>query len=294
MQIIIDRGKVVELETLPEYSIALDGFVSGPKIDIDHHRFSFDHHAGCLRYCTTAACLQALTAIQLGLDPAPYTIYANDVDVDVCMAIWCLKNADRCSEPLVEKLVNAISLGDMHAGAISCNGMTKTVEWISAPETDSKRYNDYFKISNDGLNSILEAILHRIDLYVDGEASIEIVKQQKHGEYKVLRNENGWALIETHDPHAFGSIYQAGFERIALVRPQTDNSLAITLAKKSDFVDNFPINEMYNELNKLEPGWGGSSVIGGAPRNADGSRSKLPMEKIIEIIDSVVKLSLAE
>lgn len=28
-------------------------------------------------------------------------------------------------------------------------------------------------------------------------------------------------------------------------------------------------------MNQLEPGWGGGSTIGGAPRNPDGSRSKL-------------------
>ena len=288
MNIIIERGKVWKLEELPPFSIAIDGSVSGPQIDTENHRYSFDHHAGCLRFCTTSACMQAHTSILLGLEADKYTIFANDVDSDVCMAVWCLRNAERCTEPLVAKLVNAIGTADMHAGSICINGMGKIVEWICAHETDSKRNQDYFKLSNDGLKSLLEATLRRITLYVDGESSIEVSKQQKHGTYKILKNSNGYVVAETDDPHAFTSIYQTGFDRIVLVRPQTDDSLAITLAKRSDFIEKFNLIKMYERLNELEPGWGGSSSIGGSPRNIDGSRSKLSLDKIIEIIDMVI------
>jgi hypothetical protein len=138
----------------------------------------------------------------------------------------------------------------------------------------------------------LEAVLHRIDLYVDGEAQIEVAKQPKHGEYKVLRSEHGWVLAESDDPHAFASIYQAGFDRVVLLRPQDDKSLAITLAKKSDFIEGFPLFKMYDALCQLEPGWGGGSTIGGAPRNSDGSRSRLPLETIIETVDKTVLAEL--
>lgn len=305
--IVIKRGFVTELEKLPDYSIALDGLVPGPQVDPEHHRFSFDHHDGCLRFCTTSACMQAWTAVQLGLeDLEQYQIYANDVDIDVCASIWCLKNPDRCKEPLVKKLIDAIGLGDMHAGAISLNGMTKIVEWICEPETSSKRCDDYHKISNDGLKSILEAVLYRIDQYVDGESNIEPSKQLKHCEFKMLRNEHDWVLVEANDPHVFSSIYQSGFTKMVLVRPQTDGSLAITLAKKSDFVGNFPMRKFYDELNKkeyelylelnktreegskLDGYWNGSSSVGGAPRNSDGSRTHLPLKTIIETIDSII------
>lgn len=289
MNVIIKRGVTINLEDLEPFSIAIDGFVQGPQIDNENHRYSFDHHAGCLRYCTTSACMQAHTAILLGLDPSPFTFYANDVDADVCAAIWCLQNPDRCDNPLAIKLINAIGTLDMHSGAYKgLNGMGKVVEWISAPETDSKRNNDYHKLSDAGLYAILEAILHRIDLYVDGEAQVEITKQPKHGEYKILRNENDWVLIESHDPHIFATVYQAGFDRVVLYRPQHDGSKAITLAKRSDFIDKFPLAIMYEEFNKLEPGWGGSSTVGGAVRNPDGSRSKLDLDVICKVINDCV------
>lgn len=288
MEIIINRGKCVKLEELENFSIALDGFVSGPKIDEENHKFSFDHHANCSRFSTLSSCEQSWTAVLLGLDPEPYKIYCNDVDLDVCCAVWCLKYPDRCKEPLVAKLVEAIGKGDRYAGAFETNGMKKVVEWVCAPEVESKRSGDYEKLSNEGLRSILEAVMSRISTYADGEAAGEITKQQYHGEYKVLRNENGWALIESNDPHALSSIWQAGFEKIAMVRPLPDSSLAVTLAKKSDFIEKFPLRLIYDGLNKLEEGWGGGSSIGGAPRNPDGSRSKLSLEDICEVIDNVI------
>lgn len=294
MEIIIERGKVSKLEELPEYSIAVDGRVSGPQIDDEHHRYSFDHHGGCSRFSTISACEQAWNACLLGLMPDKYTVYCNDVDADVCTAIWCLKNPERCKEPLAKKLVDAIGLSDRYAGAFDVNGMKKIVEWISAPETESKRNGDYEKLSNEGLKPILESILHRIDTYVAGEASIEIAKHEVHEDFKMLRNENGWTLVESQDPHALGAIWQAGFQRIVVVRPLEDGSTAVTLARRSDFIEGFPLQKLYKALNVLEPGWGGSNTIGGAPRNEDGSRSRLPIETIINVVDEVLGFKEAE
>jgi len=280
---------VCKLKELPEYSIAVDGFVQGPEIDTDNHRYSFDHHHGCLRYCTTASCVQAWTAIMGGLDPSKYTVYVNDVDIDVCMSIWVLKNPDRCTEPLVKRLVDAIGLGDMHAGAISVNGLTKACEWVAAPQTDSLRNGDYHKLSNDGLMTVLESILHRITQYVNGDASADIADRDVQSNFEIKRNENGWVLVESDDPHVYQSLWRANFDRVVILRPQDDNSLAISIAKRTDFIDNFPLEKIFKELNKIEPGWGGGTTIGGAPRNEDGSRSKLQLDDIVEVINACVE-----
>lgn len=289
MNIVIERGKVCKLKDLPAWSIALDGFVQGPEIDTDNHRYSFDHHHGCLRFCTTATCVQAWTAIMGGLDPSKYTIYCNDVDIDVCVAIWVLKNPDRCSEPLVKRLVEAIGLGDMHAGAISINGLTKAAEWVAAPQTDSLRNGDYHKLSNDGLMTVLESILHRITQYVNGEASADIADRETQSNFDIKRNENGWVLVESSDPHVYTSLWRSGFDRVVLIRPQEDNSTAISIAKRTDFIDNFPLNKIFKELNKLESGWGGGTTIGGAPRNGDGSRSKLPLQTVVDVVNACIE-----
>lgn len=290
MNIVINRGKRVKFEDLQDYSIALDGFCyGGPKIDPDKHRFNFDHHEGCLRFATLATCSQVRYAILMGLEELEkYTVYLNDVDSDTAASVWCLANPDRMEEPLVKKLIDAIGISDAYLGAVHQNGIGKTIEWICAPETDSKRNNDYCKLSDDGLKAILESVLHRIDLFANGEAQIEISKQPKHGEYKVLREENGWALVETSDPHVFGNLYHAGFTRLVIIRPQSDGTNAITLAKKSEFINNFPLEKLYDELNKIEPGFGGSNTVGGCVRNSDGSRSRLGLSTLIQTIDKVI------
>lgn len=288
MEIIIERGKVIPFEDLPPFSVALDGFVQGPQLDTENHRYSFDHHGGCIRFATSAACIQTRDAIALGLKPESYTIFCNDVDSDVCASIWCLKNPDRCKEPNVIKLIDAIGKGDMHGGAIDVNGMRKIVDWISAPHTDSIRNGDYEKLSDEGLNPILESVLHRIDTYADGEHSIEVSKQEEHGEFKVLRNENGWALIESTDPYVLSAVWMAGFDRVVIMRSLENATIAVTLAKRSDFIDSFPLEKFYSAFNKKEKGWGGGSSIGGCVRNPDGTRSKLTMETIIETIDGVI------
>ena len=288
MDIVIERGKIATLKSLPEYSIALDGFVQGPAIDDKGHRYSFDHHAGCSRFATLSTCEQAWTAVMLGLDPSHYTIYCNDVDADVCAAIWCLKNPSRCREPLVAKLIDAIGKGDRYAGAFDVNGMKRIVEWVCSPETDSRRNGDYEKLSDDGLKPILESVLHRMTQFADGESSIEVAKQELHGDFNVLRNENGWSLVETTDPHALGAIWQAGFDRIVVARPQDDKTIAYTIARRSEFIDNFPLDKIYEALNESEPGWGGGTTIGGAPRNPDGTRSKLTHKQLTKIVDDVI------
>lgn len=288
MDIVIERGKIVTLKSLPEYSIALDGFVQGPAIDSENHRYSFDHHAGCSRFSTLSACEQAWTAVMLGLDPEPYTIFCNDVDADVCAAIWCLKNPSRCKEPLVAKLIDAIGKSDRYAGAFNTNGMKKVVEWVCSPETESKKNGDYEKLSDEGLKPILESILHRIDQFADGESSIEVAKQSLNMEFSVLRSENGWSLIEVNNPHALGAIWQAGFDKIVVARKQNDKTIAYTIAKRSEFVEGFPIEKFFDALNEQESGWGGGNTIGGAPRNTDGTRSKLSLKQVIKIIDDVL------
>ena len=71
MNIIVQRGMTLPFNQLPPYSLALDGYVQGPALDVENHRYSFDHHAGCLRLVTKATCAQVLDALILGSIPRP-------------------------------------------------------------------------------------------------------------------------------------------------------------------------------------------------------------------------------
>lgn len=82
-------------------------------------------------------------------------------------------------------------------------------------------------------------------------------------------------------------LYKNGYNKIVVWQQLPDNSYAYSIAKKSEFVD-FPIKNILEKLNFLESGWGGSSTIGGAPKNIDGSRSKLKPEEVVIIINELV------
>jgi hypothetical protein len=187
----------------------------------------------------------------------------------------------------------------MHAGAYPLNGMSKVVEWVSAPQTESVRNDDYDKLSDNGLLTVMESMLHRVDKYINGEALNDIAAVEMHGEFEIKKNDNGWILVESKDPHVYSALYRAGFTRIVLVNPLEDGSLAVSIAKKSDFVENFPNEKIYANLNKLEKAygllnkyehglWGGSTSIGGAPRNNDGSRSRLPIDTIVAAVNCAI------
>jgi hypothetical protein len=96
-------------------------------------------------------------------------------------------------------------------------------------------------------------------------------------------------LVESQDPHVYTALYRSGFDRVVISRPQEDGSNAVSIGKRSDFIDNFPLPKFYQALNKVEPGWGGSSMVGGAPRNEDGSRTKMSLEDIGEVLNSVIE-----
>lgn len=68
------------LDQLPPKSIALDGACQGPAIDVAARRYSFDHHAGCVRLATSASCQQVFDAIIMGFDPCGHSVWINDID----------------------------------------------------------------------------------------------------------------------------------------------------------------------------------------------------------------------
>jgi hypothetical protein len=77
----------------------------------------------------------------------------------------------------------------------------------------------------------------------------------------------------------FAAAYAAGAV-VALAKvPGPAGTFGWTIGKKSDFArGNIP--GFLDEMNAREPGWGGGSTIGGAPRNPDGTRSRLTFTEV--------------
>jgi len=101
--------------------------------------------------------------------------------------------------------------------------------------------------------------------------------------------------MATSDEPAFGKLYEDGFLRAVVYAQLPDGSVTYTIGKKSDMVSGFPVGPetkpqtLLYALNQKEAGWGGGTTIGGAPRNQDGSRSRLSPDKVFEIINDVLR-----
>lgn len=122
---------------------------------------------------------------------------------------------------------------------------------------------------------------------------LEFIKEEKERNFQIIKNGTGWVMIESEDS-IFDLAYKAGNTRVIALKKQVDGSFNYTIAKKSELVNNFNVGpgskegSILYELNKIEHGWGGSSTIGGAPRNSDGSRSKISPEEVFTIVENIV------
>ncbi len=296
MKLVIERGKTVEFSQLAPWSIALDGYVQGPAFDNDRHRYSFDHHKNCIRLITTATCEQVRDAILLGLNPERYTAYVNDVDTDTALAIWALRNPQRLKEPRIGYFINAAGLLDAHGGAYPLVNERRQIEWVGEPETEARISGRYEKLDQAGLHRLVDEICDRFERLLGGEApgEDELRTSDVKAEFTTLRQGTGWTLVQAADPHVLFDLYEQGIERIVTCRPQSDGSRAYTIARKSDFVDCFDVPRILAALAQVEPGWGGGSTIGGAPRNPDGSRSRLTPEQVFDIVERSVVAQRAD
>lgn len=289
MDIVIERGRTVPFDSLPPKSVALDGYVLGPRIDAEHERFSFDHHGECVRHATRSTAEQVHDAIALGFRSRGLTIFVNDVDLDTALAVWLLRHIDRAGEPLVNRLVSVAGLLDAHSGAFPLSGeMPTVVEWLSEPETSARADGSYYELDTLGLRSLLDEVGRRISVYADGASQAYTANFKIDDRYKVLREGTGWSLVESLGVRAHARLFADGRDRVVIHSLLRDGSHGYTVAKRSEFVKGFPVPKILAALASREPGWGGGSTVGGAPRNADGSRSSMAPEQVFEVVESVV------
>lgn len=294
MKLVIERGRVVPFEALPARSIALDGYVQGPAIDAECERYSFDHHAGCVRHATRATCEQVRDAIVLGLDPSGFTVFCNDVDLDTALSLWLLANPHRAAEELVGQLVVAAGHLDAHSGAWPIGeAMRHVVEWLSEPETTARANGTYWTMNDAQLARLIGDMSRRVDVYTHGQARADVTRFEIDERYEIEERGTDWVLARTVGTRSHAALFRDGHIRVVIYRQLPDGSYGYTVAKRSEFVKFFPVGEILASLDEREAGWGGGSTIGGAPRNADGSRSRLPPAEVFAIVEDVVQKSRA-
>lgn len=292
MRLQIERGKVLPFAALPARAIALDGYCQGPALDVEQSRYSFDHHDNCWRMLTRATCQQVLDALLLGFSPEGFTVFLNDIDGDTALSVWLLQHPERASEPRVRLLVESV-------GAIDAQGPSyppldealSTAFYRDAmrPEGDARRSGAYATLD---LGALLEECTARITALLDGTLPASPEKEARS--YRVVRRgASGWALVEA-EGYVFDLLYRDGISRAISFHRLEDGSISYTVGKRSDLVPGFPVGPasrpgtILHALAAREPGWGGGSSIGGAPRHADGSRSRLAPEDVFAWVEALL------
>jgi len=292
-KVIVERGVVIPFEKLPPKSIALDGYVEGPAIDVEGERFSFDHHAGCIRLFTRSTAQQVMDALLLGFEPKDFTAYINDVDGDTTLAVWLLKNPEAVNNKFVRELVESVGPIDSHGPSYPpLNEQLVNVFYygVMKPVVDLQRARKYGEAN---LEELLAVCLENIDKLIEGKFDYRL-QEEKEPNFEITHQGDGWIMAKS-DGYIFNILYEKGYKRIVAYQEQSDGSIAYTIGKKSDLVKDFPIGPhnkpgtILYALNQREPGWGGGSTIGGAPRNSDGSRSRLAPDDVFQIVEKVVK-----
>jgi hypothetical protein len=292
---VIERGKTIPFEDLPPRSVALDGYVLGPRIDAETERYSFDHHGECVRHATRASAEQVHDALVLGLQPKHLTVFVNDIDLDTALAVWLLRHPERAREPLINRLVHGAGLLDAYAGAFPLAGDLPTiVEWLSEPETRARATGAYFQLDAAGMKQLLDEVGRRVSVYADGASQAYTENFSIDNRYEVLHRGTGWVLVESLGTRAHARIFADGNERVVIHTTLRDGTHGYTVAKRSEFVKCFPVPKILAALDAREPGWGGGSTVGGAPRHSDGSRSRLSPAAVFETVEAVVRASVAE
>lgn len=319
-KLVIERGRKWDVSELSPRTIALDGAVEGPYLDAENEIFSFDHHGDCIRGVTLSTCEQVRDFILLGLDVTGYTVLLNDIDLDSALSAWLLEYPNRVSEPIIEKLVYSAGRQDVHAGAYpTTKAMQEILDWIAAPEVRMRNDSTYENASPDFLEIVLEAIWRRIEQYADGQTPSDIGDKsaeeiEEDEDYEQIMKGTGWRLVRSSGERALRGLSRDNVNRYVIVRDlstevdgKTVESMCVTVGKRSEVITGFPVGPSDRKgtilwaLEQAEPDragktdvWGGSTTIGGSPRNEDGTGTLLSVEEIFKIVEGVVTKSPAQ
>ena len=301
----IERGQVTgagQARKSAPGTIYLDGAAAGaPFLEHEKLVYNLDHHEGCIRTFTLSTCEQALVMLMKGLDlrKQEWRIMANDPDLDTVLGIWVLLNNNRLREkntrirrtviPLVrlEGVIDAHGLDFLEFCGYPedlLNKSMKTIENLRNEELRIKREGRWDEI--DFLEYTAET-LRKIDTLVYRGTEFSTFQEiEELGQVNIYQNKLAVAcrsdagIYETEQQ--LKEIYGA---RLALLLLQKDPQ-TYTIRQTDLFLPS-NLELIYERLNILDPAvtgrrpenrWGGSTDIGGSPRN--GGTRLLPREII--------------
>ena len=290
------------INTKPRFSIALDGYVKGPpRFLIQGPYANFNHHEGVARIATRSTCAQVYYYIRLGLldtfqkNGRPHVrVYINDVDQDVCLSCWLLKNSAKLEglrfDNLLVQMILFEDILDASAGAYPVhpdNPQIHRQAWIYEPYTRARADGSIYRMSKKKMQAILHSVCARIDAAVKGRSG----KIELDTRYEKIGGGPGWQMIREEGSYARTKLFSQKIKAYVALVESRKETYAYTIGKMSPFIM-FPVERIYDALNKAEGlssqenCWGGSTIIGGSPRKT-GSRLAPP--EVQKVINDCIK-----
>lgn len=295
LRVRIERGSSVTAaaaRSAPAGTIFVDGAAQGePFVDPQRGVYNLDHHEGCVRAFTLAACEQAMVLIRKGLDlrRRDWTIVANDVDLDALLAIWVLLNHLRLSGPDPRARAAVMPLLRLE-GAIDAHGLD-LVDLTALPADllqETRRRMDRLlgreqALKASGLWQRIDPLDYAADRLASLDAQIyppdhfeDVAEIEELARFDLCAGSVGVAcraqvgiyeveqqLRRFHGDRLGLILLQKGPSEYSL--RQVDPTLPVGL------------EDLYALLNLVDPAsggnlaanrWGGSSEIGGSPRSS--------------------------
>lgn len=281
-KITIKKGHIWKAEELPFKSIALDGAIRGPLIDLKKKIISFDHHDFCIRSFTKATCEQVLDVILLDFDPTEYHIYINDIDGDTLLAIALLLKPELAKKPWFYDLVKTFSIVDALGSSYPLlPEQQKKYDWFRFRACE-KIFN--LKANKNDCSDLKELLISCLEnlfnLVENNDFNYEEIKlPEVFYEIKPVTNKD-WIMVKSKSRGMTSVLYGLGYNKYVLWQELDNGKYSYTIAKKSDFVD-FPVEEILKKLALIEKGWSGGSTIGGSPRPEGSILTPKEVAKII-------------
>lgn len=286
----------------PACSIALDGYVTdAPNYDHQGLHVNFDHHHGVVRDATMSTAEQAFMAVKTGLyeafqkDGKPYAVvYINDCDEDTCLAVFILDNPKLFegtnSQPSFNRLLALDSKWDITGGAFPASideDLMQAHNWIFEPYYEIRRSGQLSIADSSVMSLCIENVCGRIMKFILGQGE-RLAVDTRINVKQQSAIVNGLMLIEEIGGNAARrQMFSKGMNAfLSIVVKKDDGSYVYSIGKKSKYIP-IDLQAIYAELNAIEgltreKGWGGSDIIGGAPRMGG---SKLEPEFVFSVIE---------
>ncbi len=287
----------------PTYSIALDGYVSGPpKYDPEGPLLNLNHHDGVIDLSTKCTCAQLYSHIMNGLftdrfvkNGKPFAnAFVNDPDQDVSMSYYLYKNSEKINSTktnhLLDRLIKAEDHLDSTAGAYPYDlntNLMKDIAWIFDPYTSVRMKQDIQSLREEDMMEIILSVYKRIDKHLNGRG----LKRKPDVRYDEIYREDKCVMFKEIGPYARTDLFNKGMRFFVIVIDKGNGKYGYKLSTTMYY--NGRLNEIYDKCNKTDnveendiDRWNGSQLRGGSPRKKG---SKIKPAGMIEIIKDTLR-----